>query len=563
MTNPLPKTDVVIIGLGAAGGIASHVLTSAGLNVVGIEAGPRLDRENFIQDYDEITSALNRNKYGDPKYNHELPTWRPSADAEIQPASGGRMMNAVGGTSIHFGAQSWRFRADDFRIRSSTVEHYGEAALPEGTAIADWPVTYDDLEPYYDKVEYHIGVSGMGGANPFESPRSRDYPLPPLQSTGYMELADAAMRNLGYHPFPQPAAILSEPYGDNRPACTYCGFCQWFGCWNDSKSSTLVSSIRAAEATGKLEVRANSRVMSILSNDTGQVTGVTYLDENGVLQEQPAGVVILSSFVYENTRLLLLSKGGVYPDGLSNNHGQVGRYFISHGLVSRLALFPQDRLNLDSGSVSQATVIDDFNGDNFDHTGLGFIRGASIQARNQEVYPIVAAKRLAPGVPTWGSGYKRWVSDHAQSVGSSLAQLEVLPYEGNFLDLDSTKKDPMGVPIVRVTFDIGDNERTAFAFLKPKIDEILREMGATETWGADNIAPAPINTHLYGGTRFGDDPATSVVDRYCLSHEAPNLAILGGSVFPSTAGYNPTQTIQAVAWRAAEHIAKNFQRIAV
>ena len=563
MSNPLPRTDVVIIGMGAAGGIASYVLTGAGLNVVGIEAGPRLDLKNFIQDYDEITSALNRNKYGDPKFNQELPTWRPTADSEIQSASGGRMMNAVGGTSIHYGAQSWRFRRDDFLIRSSTVERYGEAALPEGHAIADWPVTYDDLEPFYDKVEYLIGVSGLGGSNSFESPRARDYPLPPLQTTGYMERAHAAMTNLGYHPFQQPAAILSEPYGDNRPACTYCGFCQWFGCWNGSKSSTLASAIPAAEQTGRLEIRSNSRVMRILSNDQGQVTGVEYVDENGVLQEQPAGVVILSSFVYENTRLLLLSPGAAYPNGLSNNHGQVGKYFISQGLVSRLGLFPKEVLNLDSGSVSQATVIDDFNGDNFDHTGLNFIRGASIQARNQELFPIVASKRLAPGVPTWGSAYKRWLSENSQSVGSSLAQLEVLPYQRNFLDLDPTRKDPKGVPVVRITFDLGDNERTAFAFLKPKVDGILKEMGATETWGADTIAPAPINTHLYGGTRFGDSPDMSVVDRYCLSHEAPNLAVIGGSNFPSTAGYNPTQTIQAVAWHAADYIATHFQSIAV
>jgi gluconate 2-dehydrogenase alpha chain len=565
VSNPLPKTDVVVIGLGAAGGIASYVLTEAGLNVVGIEAGPRLTLDEIIGDYDEITSALNRNKYGAPKYNKEVPTWRPNADTEVgpPPSAPGLMANAVGGTTIHYGAQSWRYREDDFLIRSRTVDRYGEESLPEGNSIADWPVTYQDLEPYYDKVEYLIGVSGVGGANPFESTRSRDYPLPPLQETGYMKLAKEAMGRLGYHPFQQPAAIISQPYGDNRPACTYCGFCQWFGCWNHSKSSTFASAIPAAEKTGKLEVRANSRVTKILSNDKGEVTGVEYIDENGQLQTQPAGVVILSSFVFENTRLLLLSPGAAYPDGLSNNHGQVGKHYIAHGLVSSLGLFPGQLLNLDSGSVSQSTVIDDFNGDNFDHTGLGFIRGGSIQARNQEVYPIVASKRLAPGVPTWGSDYKRWVHENAQSVGTTLAQLEILSYERNFLDLDPNKKDELGMPVIRVTFDLGDNEIALSKFLIPKMREILTEMGATQTWGADQIVASPITTHLFGGTRMGNEPESSVVDKYCISHEAPNLAVIGGSNFCSTTGYNPTQTIQAVAWHAAEYIAKNFQSIAV
>lgn len=228
--NPLPKTDVVIVGLGAAGGVAAHVLTKAGLQVVGLEAGPRLGIEEFLAHYDELEGYGFKNWTGEPKANQEVPTWRTSAKEPTQaPPFAIKMMNAVGGTSIHYTTQSWRFREDDFKIRSTTIDRYGERALPAGSAVADWPLGYDDLEPYYDQVEYLIGVAGAGGANPFEAPRQRDYPMPPLRRTDYTERAAAGMRSLGYHPFPGPAAIASVEY-NGRPACTYCGYCTGFGC---------------------------------------------------------------------------------------------------------------------------------------------------------------------------------------------------------------------------------------------------------------------------------------------------------------------------------------------
>ncbi len=234
------------------------------------------------------------------------------------------MANMVGGTSIHYGTQSWRFRADDFTIRTDTIAKYGEEALPPGSTTVDWPLTYDELEPYYDQVEYAIGVSGEGGVNPFESPRSRAFPLPPLRKMGYATMMGDAMTELGYHPFAQPAAIISEDY-DGRPACTYCGFCGYHACWNDAKSSTLVSTIRKAEETGNLEIRPNSRVLRINSNDSGQVTGVTYLDADGnEIEQEKAGLVILATYVYENVRLLLLSTSDYYPNGLVNSNGAGG-----------------------------------------------------------------------------------------------------------------------------------------------------------------------------------------------------------------------------------------------
>jgi gluconate 2-dehydrogenase alpha chain len=572
VSNQLPTTDVVIIGLGAAGGIAASVLTEAGLNVVGIEAGPRLDHDDFLANDDEISGSI-RNWTGEPKYNQELPTWRPDASSPTAPppVPPVPMANMVGGTSVHYGTQSWRFRADDFTVRTDTIERYGEEALPPGSTTVDWPITYDELEPYYDAVEYQIGVSGQAGniqgemiegGNPFESPRQREFPMPPLRRMGYSEMIAETVAGMGYHPFPQPAAINSTEY-DGRPACTFCGYCGAFGCWNDSKSSTLVSSIRHAEETGRLEIRPNSRVMRILSNDQGQVTGVEYIDENGDLQEQPAGVVILATYVYENVRLMFLSTSEFFPNGLGNNSGQLGKHYMSHAYVASIGLFSGTKLNLWSGTTGQAVAMDDFNGDNFDHEGLGFIRGAVLFASNGDL-PIAKSRSLAPGTPAWGSEYKRWIHENADSAGQIFAQVEPQPYENNFLDLDPDVKDPMGVPVVRVTYSLGENEINAAMYINERIVEMLEAAGATETWPSYPAdLPLPINSHAYGGTRMANDESGGVVDKYGLAFEAPNLMVLGGSTFPGSSGYNPTETLQAHAWYAAEYLAENFQSIAV
>ena len=564
MTNPLPKVDVLLVGTGAAGGIASYVLTKAGINVVALEAGPRRDKAEFLEYYDELEGYPYHNPFADVKANKEIPSWRPDANSPVQepPAPPIVMDNHVGGTSVHWTAQAWRYREDDFKIRSTTLAKYGEKALPAGSAVVDWPLTYDDLEPYYEQVEYLVGISGQGGSNPFESKRKKDYPLPPLRRSGLGDLADTAIKQAGCNPFPQPAAIISQDYND-RPACTYCGYCTGHGCWNDSKSSTLVSAIREAEKTGKLEIRTNSRVTKILSNDKGQVTGVQYLDEQGTSQEQPAGVVILATYVYENSRLLLLSPSNHYPNGLGNNGGNVGKYYMAHSYGGATGLFPGSNFNGLSGTGSQAVAFDDLNGDNFDHTGLGFIRGAIANVAQSESTPIARAGQVPPGTPAWGAAYKQFIRESALSLAAVSTQLEVLPYEANFLDLDPQQKDDIGMPIIRITFSLGDNERKANQYLNPKLEQILKLMGASQTWSAPEPATIPINSHAYGGTRMGDYPESSVVNKYGLSHEASNLMILGGSTWCSTTGYNPTETIEAHAWYAADYLAKNLSSIAV
>lgn len=557
----LPQTDVVVIGLGAAGGVAVNVLAQAGLKVVGLEAGPYLTSADFVKNLDELSGCFTRNTMGDFKFNKEVPSWRPDRNT---PAGDSPivwpMMNAVGGSTVHYGAQSWRMAPGDFRERSDTIKRYGEAALPEGTSVADWPISYDDLEKYQDHVEYNIGISGKGGANPFEGPRLRDYPMPPMRETGFCSMIRKGMAANGYHPFPQPAAINSVPYR-NRAACTFCGVCSGLGCWNDSKSSTLVSTIRDAEATGNLEIRPMSAVTRIIVGDDGRASGVEYRTASGDIYIQPARFVILSSYVYENVRRLLLSTSERFPKGLANNSGQVGKYYLAHAFMMMAGHYPGKKLNLYNGHNGQGVVVDDLNGDNFDHQGLGFIRGAVIAAFNH-VLPIQATTLAPPDVPKWGTGFKRWLREDLQSTGLLTAQVETMPYDNNFIDLDDQRKDPFGDPVARVTYSLFDNEAKLGEYVGPRMEQVLRASGAGKTWLVLPPIPIPVNSHAYGGTRMGADPRTSVVDAMCIAHEVPNLAVLGGSVFVSSGGYNPTQTIQALAWRTAEHVAKNFKAIA-
>jgi gluconate 2-dehydrogenase alpha chain len=569
MAEQLKKTDVVIIGVGAAGGIAAYVLTKAGLNVVGLEAGGRLTGRD--EQLNELAQPSHYNVFGRPKANLEIPTWRPNRSTPTIPASAGElptpMMNAVGGTSIHYATESWRLNPWNFKMRSETIKRYGVNAIPSGSTVADWPVTYEELEPYYDKAEYEIGISGKAGnirgkldpaGNIFEGPRSREYPLPPLRRSGFTELmAEAAIR-LGWHPFPNPSSVHSQMY-QGKPACTYCSTCA-NGCFIGAKGSTDMHVIPAAEATRKLSIVTQARVTRIDTGNNGRVTGVTYV-KNGREFFQPASVVMLGTFTFENTRLLLLSTSKAYPKGLSNNHGQVGKNYIAHNTAHVNAFFRGRKLNRWGGLGAQGTTLDEWADDNFDHTGLDFIGGGVFRAGMGQ-QAIATANSTLPSVPTWGSAWKSWLKANANSLAVANAQCETLAYEDNYLELDPTIRDPLGFPVIRITFDLKDNEKRGALHAAEKIAAWFKEAGATETW-ANAVRPVSLANHAYGGTRMGADPETSVVDRWCFSHETPNLAILGGSTFPTTGARNPTLTVQALAWWTADHLVKNWKSIAV
>jgi len=568
MATKLKGTDVVIIGLGAAGGVAALPLVQAGLEVIGLEAGSLMTRKDFAPD--EIRNNVRGWPQGVQKANQEIPTSRATASAQTGPRGTIHpMQNGVGGTTLHYWAQSWRLNAWDFRVVSETTRRYGASRLPAGTTVEDWPFGYQELEPYYDKVEYEVGISGQAGnvngtidprGNIFEAPRKRGYPMPPLRSTAFIDKMAAAAKSLGWHPFPGPAAINSRPY-QNRSACMYHGFCNRGGCHVDAKNSTAVTTIPKAQATGRLKVVTHAHVTKIETDDHGRVTGVTYLLD-GAEYFQPARVVLLASFTYENTRLLLLSKSKPFANGLSNNHGQVGRHYFSHHQGAPVtALFP---FNIDAwyGLPAQGVAVDDFADDNFDHSGVGFIGGANLWAMSDR-RPIAAAGMNTFGrVPNWGSAWKAFIRENADRSHSSYIQKTTLPYEDNYLDLDPVVKDPLGFPVCRVTAEFKDNERKIATYSQDKMEEWYRAAGAVAVQRAPVGGAMGISTHAYGGTRMGDSPERNVADRWGFSHEVPNLGILGASVMGTSGARNPTLTVQALAWRTAEHLVKNWKTTA-
>jgi gluconate 2-dehydrogenase alpha chain len=539
------------------------------LKVAGIDAGTWLDPH---KDYraDEIHNDLRLQVTTVPKAKREIPTFRTDPDQPARPAPSGRtMMNGIGGSTIHYDANSWRFHPWDFKVRSETVRRYGSAAIPKGSTVEDWPVSYDDLEPSYDAVEYELGVSGKAGnlqgkidssGNVFEGWRRREYPMPPLRETDFTILMNSAARKLAWNAHRSPAAINSRP-NDGRSACVYHGYCHAGGCHVGAKNSTAVTTIPRALKTKNLTIFDLAQVTRILNGADGRVSGVQYI-RGGKEYIQPAKVVALASYTYENVRLLLLSKSKEYPNGLSNNHGQVGKHYIAHwdGRES-FGLFPFD-LNIWYGANAQAVVVNDWADDNFDHTGLGFIGGASLTI-GHELRPITGAGMpLFNRAPAWGSQWKAFVEQNARRWTGVYAQCTSLPYENTYLDLDSEVKDPLGDPVCRITSGLKENEQRVRDYVVAKAEEWLRAAGAVEVMRIPLPRQGPDQSwHAVGGTRMGSDPETSVVNRWGFSHEASNLAVLGGSVMGTLGARNPTLTLQALAWRTADNLVKNWKSI--
>lgn len=567
MATQLKPVDVAVIGLGAAGGVAVLPLARAGLKVAGIEAGTWMGPKDYRAD--EIYNNVRRRVTSVPKAMREIPTARTNPSDIARPAAPQHpMMNAIGGTSIHYWAQSWRLKPWDFRSRSEIIQRYGAGALPAGSTLEDWPLTYDDLEPFYDTIEWEVGVSGKAGniqgkldprGNIFEGPRRREYPMPALRSTEFIDHMSEAARRLGWHPFHPPAAINTQPR-DHRPGCAYHGYCNAGGCHVSAKSSTAVTTIPAALATKNLTIFDLAHVTRIVADSNGRVTGVSYL-RNREEFFQPAKAILLGGYTYENSRLLLLSKSAAYRNGLANNHGQVGRHYFAHYQTSVTGLFPFD-VNIWYGLPAQGIAVDDFADDAYDHSGLGFVGGTSLHVRTER-HPIEGAATDTFGkAPLWGAGWKKFVHENAARVAMTYLQTSTFPYETCYLDLDSNVTDPLGDPVCRITTGgTKQNEYLATRYAQTKMEQWFREAGAIAVQPAEIGVPA-LTTHAYGGTRMGDNPETNVVDRWGFSHEAPNLGILGASVMGTSGARNPTLTVQALAWRTAHHLVKSWKSIA-
>ncbi|TMC59915.1 MAG: GMC family oxidoreductase [Chloroflexi bacterium] len=428
------------------------------------------------------------------------------------------------------------------------VERSRKGALP-GTGFDDWPITYAELEPYYTKAEWELGISGQAGTNRWDPPRSRPYPLPPLPIMSIGVLAERAARKLGWTASPSPMAILSAPY-QGRAACAQCGFCEGFGCEMQAKSSTLVTVIPAAVRTGRCEIRPESYVRRIEVDRRGRATGAVYFDHGGRERMQRARAVVVCANGAETPRLLLMSASSLFPQGLANSSGLVGKYLMYNGGAFAGGLFEHEVNGYRGVHVSR--VIHDFY--ELD-PALGILGGGGIDTRFDFTPIGFATQGLPPDAPRWGSGFKQALRRNYTRTMFALAHTTSLPVETNSVSLDPEVKDTWGLPAVRITFQEHDNDLRLYRFFMDRNLELLAAAGAVKRWEfpLDTYYPA---VHLLGTCRMGTDPSRSVVDRSHRTHDVPNLFLVDGSSFVTGGRGQPTCTIQALAYRAGAEITR-------
>lgn len=533
--------DFVVVGSGSAGGIIARELSGKGFSVVVLEQGPFREASEFS--HDEFEVMINSGLTGGPPHAN-VQTFRDDESKEATVGSGRNpawYYEGVGGASVHYTANFWRLREIDFKERSAL-------GAIEGTNFADWPITYDELEPYYTRVDWEIGVSGAPG--PFDSYRSKPFPMPPMPVKSSGVLLEKGAEAIGFHAQPAPLAILSQPH-NGRPACINCGYCMGFGCEVGAKSSSLSVMIPQAMASGNCEVRANSAVFNLETDADGKVSEVQYLDADGNQRGQKARAVVLSANGAETPRLLLLSENAQHPDGLANSSGFVGRnlMFNSHANVN--AVFEQP-LNDYKGVQVTRIVHDLYESD----PKRGFYGGGGFDARpfvgaTPIIYSLAMQRRDRP---MWGAEFKDRLAHNFTRQMTIVCNATSLAMDRNNITIDPTHKDKYGRPSLRMTYRDHDDDLANARYMQGYAEQMAEAAGAVEQWSPP-VEHQRNTAHLLGTCRMGDDPATSVVDRYHRSHDVSNLFICDGSNMVTSGRGQPTMTIMALAFRAAEHIA--------
>ena len=540
---PATEVDFVVIGSGAAGGIMAKQLSSAGLKVVVLEQGG-WGKYGHEQDYTK-DEWLNNNPsaadrlMSDP--SRQRNTFRRT-DKEKATAGTHSYGCVVGGGTVTYGGSSWRHLPWEFNERTTV----GSIA---GTGMADWPISYAELEPYYTQAEWEMGISGQRVNSPFVAPMSKDYPLPPMPLKASGALFNIAAAKLGLTVVNGPIAIISKPYM-GRSACVNCGMCSGFGCHVKARSSSAVTMIPAAIKTGNCEVRTNAYVREIATDASGRVTGVTYFDANRREIFQKAKAVVLSANAGESARLLLMSTSARFPNGLANSNGIVGRYLMLGGGASASGLF-EHPLNDYKGVVTGAGIVDYVASD----PKRGFYGGGRMTARGFDTPISYGLNGLQPGSPRWGAAYKKALREEANHKMTVTCFVTQLPLETNRVDLDPDVKDDWGLPAMRITSTSHPDDFKNMEFFRQKSIEVLQAAGATKIW-ASPVSDSRGGAHNRGTCRMGDDPKTSVVNKFHRAHDVPNLFVVDGSNLVTGGRNHPTMTIQALAFRAADHIVR-------
>jgi choline dehydrogenase-like flavoprotein len=542
------EVDFVVIGSGAAGGIMAKQLSTAGFSVVVLEQGGwgKYGKEH---EYNK-DEWLNRNVSEEDRLmsdpSRQRNTFRRTDKEKARPGTHSYGC-VIGGGTVTYGGSSWRHLPYEFKELS--MDH----TIPSGTGMADWPISYDEIEPFYQQAEWEMGISGLRVNSPFVAPMKKDYPVPPVPLKSSGALFNTAADKLGLTVVPGPLAIITKPYM-GRAACVNCGICSGYGCQVKARSSSAVTMIPLAEKTGRCEIRVRSYVHEISLDNNGRVTGVVYFDANKNAVRQKAKAVVLSANGSESARLLLLSKSARFPDGLANSSGMVGKYLMTGNGATAHALFDKP-LNEYKGVISGAGIVDYVPSD----PKRGFYGGGRLTARGYQTPFDLGLDGLSPEAPRWGAGYKKALQEEANHRMTINCFVTQMPLETNRVDLDPDVRDDWGLPAMRITSSSHPDDFKNMEFFRQKSIDILQAAGAKKVW-APPIADTRGGAHNRGTCRMGNDPKTSVVDKYHRSHDVPNLYIVDGSSMVTGGRNHPTLTIQALAFRAADHIIKEAKK---
>ncbi len=580
MSKTLDRVDAVIVGGGWTGSIIGKELAAAGHRVVMLERGePRWPSPDFQAPavHDELRytrrHALHQNTAT------ETFTFRNNTSQTALPMRRWQFAypgTHLGGSGNHWSGAYYRFDPTDFKLRSHYERRYGKGIFAADLTAQDWPLSYDELEPYYDRFDHLIGASGYAGnlkgkiqpgGNPFEPWRSRPYPNPPMKVAHASALFGEAAAKLGYHPYIQPSALSTRPYTNTEglpmSACVYCGFCSNFGCEHFAKASPQVCILPAAMKLDTFALRTGAQVLRVeLDKDRKLARGVTYVDGSGQEFFQPADMVFLCAFSVHNVRLLLLSGIGK-PYDPATGQGVVGRNY-THQTTSGVNLFFDERTHINPfmGAGAAAVTIDDFSADNFDHGPLGFVGGGYIQIQVVSGAPI-GYHPTPKGTPAWGSEWKKAVRRYYNHSASITITGSAMPTRGGYLSLDPTYRDAWGQPLLRITYDLPENDIKLSAFLTEKGDRIgkaMRGVVATEPGPRKRpfTATSYQSTHLNGGAAMGGDPANSVVNRFGQCWDVPNVFVTGACLFPQNSNFNPTGTVGATAYWIVDAVKRHY-----